>query len=129
MTVDTTDWTELREFRGIDLTQSFVLSWLRESSSLLIDIDLLLLPEHVFYEKPRPAEKACYRPALIEFPHCDSVADGKDEIGASAIGRLGGGKIAGLRRIGEGVYEIGGDFGTVRITAERPMIRMKNQRP
>jgi len=55
MTDDTTDWTDLREFKSVDLTQSFVLSWSTESESLLVDVDLFLCPDHTFFEKPRPA--------------------------------------------------------------------------
>ena len=68
---DKTGWQELREFADVDLTRSYVLSWQAESDTLLIDIDLYLEPEHPFYEKPRPAEKVCIRPALIEFPFVD----------------------------------------------------------
>ena len=48
------DWRKLREFADVDLEQSFVLSWNYEAGTLFIDIDLLLLPDHPFYEKPRP---------------------------------------------------------------------------
>lgn len=61
----TVDWRMLREFAGVDLTGSFVLTWHMEVDTLFIDSDILLLPEHPFYEKPRPAEKKCIRPAII----------------------------------------------------------------
>ena len=64
------DWRQLREFADVDLEGSFVLSWASEAGALMIDVDVLLLPEHPFYEPPRPAEKQCIRPALIEFPFC-----------------------------------------------------------
>ncbi len=60
------DWTELREFAAVDLAQSFALSWYVETGTLMLDIDLFLTPEHPFYEKPRPREKVCIRPAIIE---------------------------------------------------------------
>ena len=93
----------------------------------MIDIDVLLTSEHPFFEKPRPAEKVCIRPAIIEFPFCESITDGGeasdpiDEI----VGRLGHGAIQGLRRHDDGRYEINGDFGTVFISAERPLLRLK----
>jgi hypothetical protein len=120
------DWRKLREFADVDLTSSFVLSWAYEAGSLLVDIDLLLLPDHPFYESPRPAEKVCIRPALIEFPFCEAVdaeADGAD-ISATTAG-LGGGAITGLRLLTDGHYEITGDFGVVGIEAERPLLRLK----
>lgn len=130
MSDDTTEWTELREFRHVDLTESFVLSWGIEGESLLIDVDMYLTPQHAFYEEPRPAEKACFRAALIEFPWCSRVArsgDGKAQTVSSAIRTLGLGRIEGFRRTGEGQYEISGAFGTVDILAERPMVRLKNK--
>jgi hypothetical protein len=120
------DWRELREFADINLEQSFLLSWSYEAGALLIDIDLLLLPDHPFYEKPRPAEKVCIRPALIEFPFCEGVktAAGGDDIAAVTAG-LGVGAITGLRLLADGHYEISGDFGKVGIEAERPLLRLK----
>ena len=79
------DWQKLREFADVDLERSFVLSWNYEAGALLVDIDLLLLPEHPFYEKPRPAEKVCIRPALIEFPFCQAVTTGKGDDDIAAI--------------------------------------------
>ena len=130
MTDDVTDWRELREFKAVDLAKSFVLSWNTESESLLIDLDLFLCPEHAFFEQPRPAEKACFRAALLEFPYCSGVTSGADvEEGQSVpdiAATLGHGAIEGLRRIGEGRYEIKGEFGQLEIDAERPLLRLKD---
>ena len=122
-----TDWRRLREFAAVDLNKSFILSWKLESELLLIDIDLFLTDEHPFYEKPRPAEKICIRPAIIEFPYCvDVSAMGKEDGSPSEIAaKLGHGAIEGLRRLDDGQYEIVGPFGTVRVTAERPLLRLK----
>ena len=123
-----TDWRLLREFAGVDLTHSFVLSWHLEGAALCIDIDVQLTPEHPFYEEPRPAEKVCIRPALIEFPHArtiesDGVSNCKDL--AEVITVLGLGAISGLCRLAGGRYELEGDFGIVLIAAERPILRLK----
>lgn len=127
MSGDTTDWTELREFKGADLTQSYVLSWSLDAGSLLLDVDLFLRPDHPFYEPPRPAEKACYRPALIDFPHCTRASDSPGEARLlDSVSRLRPGKITGLRRTGEGQYQVDGKFGNVVIHAERPMVRLKS---
>lgn len=131
MTDDVTDWTELREFKAVDLTKSFVLSWDTESESLLIDLDLFLCPKHAFYEEPRPAEKACFRPALLEFPYCSGVSSGGDlpdgQSLAEAAAALSHGAIEGLRRVSEGRYQITGQFGQVEIDAARPLLRLKRQ--
>lgn len=120
-------WRQLREFAAVDLAQSYVLSWHFAGDSLLIDVDVLLQPEHPFYEKPRPAEKVCIRPASIEFPCCDALE--ADAVEASEVidivKNLGHGAIADLHVLDDGRYEIEGDFGTVRIEAERPIFRLK----
>ncbi len=127
MSDDATNWTELREFAGVDLEQSFVVGWETEGETLLIDLDLFLLPEHAFYEEPRPAEGACFRQGVIEFNYCTKIAcpddDGTTEV-AEAIRSLKHGRISGLRRSGDGYYEIIGEFGSVGITAERPLLRL-----
>ena len=130
MKIDTTgptDWRELREFSAVDLDQSFVLSWHVESETLMVDIDVHLTAEHPFYEKPRPAEKVCIRPAIIEFPLCEEISVGDGEPGSvgQVAEALGHGAIEGLRRHEDGRYEIEGDFGTVFVAAERPLLRLK----
>jgi len=62
-TTSPTDWHKLHEFAAVDLAQSYILSWHVEPEALIIDIDIFLTAEHSFYEKPRPAEKVCIRPA------------------------------------------------------------------
>ena len=122
------DWRSLREFADVDLTRSFVLSWYFEAETLFIDTDILLLPDHPFYEKPRPAEKVCIRPALIEFPFCTEVrveGSAEDEDIIDAVSKLGHGAISGLQRRSDGYYEMRGAFGTVAIEAERPVMRLK----
>jgi len=124
---ETIGWQKLREFADVDLAKSFVLSWHMESETLVIDIDLYLEPGHPFFEKPRPAEKVCIRPAWIEFPVCDDLHKGGDE-GAEVVevaGVLGHGSISDLTVSGDGRYAISGEFGTVFINAERPILRLK----
>jgi hypothetical protein len=123
-----TDWRDLREFAAVDLSRSFVLSWDVHSDAFLIDVDVLLLPEHPFYETPRPKEKVCIRPAVIEFPFCQRVSTDGVSAGtkpAAAVKQLKNGAISGLRRVSDGRYEISGTFGAVLIEAERPILRLK----
>ena len=123
-----TNWTEFREFATVDLEQSFVIAWESEGQSLMIDLDVVLRPGHTFYEEPRPAEGACYRPAVIEFPTCTQITapgkDGSDDV-TEVIEILKVGRIAGFRRTGSGRYAISGEFGTVGINSERPLLRLK----
>jgi len=126
---DTTDWTELREFAAVDLTRSFVLSWQLDAASLMLDLDLYLCPDHPFYEPPRPSEKDCYRAAFLEFPACTQVLVAGKMAQASLAGTiqsLASGLVEGLRRTGDGKYEISGKFGTAEILADRPLLRIKD---
>ena len=126
-TAEKTDWRKMHEFVGVDLARSFVLSWHFESGILFVDIDVLLTPEHPFYETPRPAEKVCIRPACIEFPFCESFGKAGESEGklADIARNLGAGAITGLNRLASDRYEISGDFGTVLIDAERPHLKLK----
>ena len=94
---------------------------------LVIDVDLYLEPGHPFYETPRPAEVHCIRPAFIEFPYCDelsSAAGGSGEV-AEIAAKLGLGAISDLVVLDDSRYAISGEFGTVSVVAERPILRLK----
>ncbi len=119
----------MQEFTGVVLDKSFVLSWHTASEQFSIDVDLQLAETHPKYEKPRPAEKVCIRPAIIEFPYCDAVLiDGRPvSVIAEAAAELRHGSIRGLRRLPDNRYEISGDFGVVTIAAERPLVRIKGR--
>lgn len=122
------NWTALREFAGVDLESSYVLSWSLRGESLLLDLDLQLSPTHPFYEKPRPSQKACIRAALLDFPYCSAVRSAQGDVGESpsaVVSRLALGRIAGLAVIADGRYELRGEFGNVQIDAERPLLRLK----
>ena len=130
MKIDTSglvDWRKLREFAAVELDHSFILSWRFESETLMIDIDVRLSSAHPFYEKPRPAEKVCIRPAIIEFPYCESLTvDGNESASiAEAAEGLGHGAIQGMQVHEDGRYEISGKFGTVFVTADRPILKLK----
>jgi hypothetical protein len=126
---ESTPWQELREFASVDLAESFVLTWKFASGELLIDVDLFLCPTHPFYEKPRPSQGACFRPAEIQFPECTVLngvrPDDPDSDIADIASAVGSGKISDLQRIGEGVYRLSGQFGDIEICAERPILRLK----
>lgn len=121
------DWRQLREFQDIELTRSFVLAWQVDAGTLKIEVDLQLENSHPFYEEPRPAERVCIRPATIEFPYLTSLrAPNSDAADAAAVAQaLPLGAIRGLRRVHDGPYEFDGEFGTVTIDAERPIIRFR----
>ncbi len=118
-------WRQLREFADVDLTKSFILSWHTEGETLVIDIDLYLEAEHPFYEEPRPAEKFCIRPACIEFPYCEELrsdaVEGKEV--TEITEKLSHGEISDLSVLDDGRYAINGEFGTVSVVADRPILK------
>ena len=128
---ESVDWTKLREFRATDLTKSFVLSWELNGTVLQIDLDVNLNPQHALYEKPRPSEGACFRAALLEFPDCTSVVDVDSRAAPGPLSlflaRLPHGQISGLRLTADGEYELSGEFGTLQIHADRPILRLKSR--
>lgn len=127
-----TDWRELREFRHVDLESSYVLGWQFRGDALCVDLDLCLQPGHAFYETPRPAEKVCIRPAVLEFPHCNSLSRPDDGAGAdmgALVAAIGIGNLLGLAVYDDGVYELSGKFGTVIIDAGRPVLRLTGTWP
>lgn len=119
-------WRQLREFAAVDLARSYVLSWRREGGTLIIDVDLYLEPNHPFFEAPRPAEKACIRPAAIEFPYCEDLhlsRQGSFQV-IDSVNEMGIGAITDLRVLQDHHYAISGEFGTVSLVAERPILRL-----
>ena len=120
-------WRQLREFADVDLERSYVLSWHTEGDTLVIDVDLYLEPAHPFFEPPRPAEKACIRPAVIEFPHCEDIGLTRGGItqAVELVSKIGLGGITDLRVVRDHHYAISGEFGTVSLEAERPILRLK----
>ncbi|MEX0707745.1 MAG: hypothetical protein WD078_07235 [Woeseia sp.] len=123
-----TDWTRLREFKAVDLASSFVLSWQMSDHVLVIDLDLCLTPEHPFYVAPRRLRQDCILPAMLEFPHCSRLGDADEPAQSGDLAKIargiGLGKIHGLQLIDDGHYEMSGDFGTVQIQSERPILRL-----
>ena len=120
-------WRQLREFAGVDLERSYVLSWHEEGDTLVIDVDLYLQPEQPFFEPPRPAEKACIRAAAIEFPHCEDLRVTRDDVtqAVELVSKIGMGGMTDLRVVQDHHYAISGEFGTVSLVAERPILRLK----
>lgn len=122
------NWQQLREFSGTRLDGSFVVEWRLEGETLQVEVDLQLLPEHPFYEKPRPKERICIRAAVVEFPFLEGIiVDGeeRDELLSEQVAGLAAGAITNLWRVSDGPYVLQGTFGEVEIASERPILRMR----
>lgn len=113
------DWTELSEFKGIDLNDSFVLSWNQTSDKVEINIEASIWPQSAYYIKPKSNEHTCYRRAtliisgVIEVSGLlpmDAVKPTIDPDGTEDYGNIDS-----LTQIPSG-YSIAGEFGLVQIS-------------
>ena len=113
------DWTELSEFKGIDLNDSFVLSWEQTSDKIVFNLEASIWPQSPHYSKPEPNEHTCYRKASLSFTGIkeinglqpiETVKPTIDPDGTSDYGT-----IELLTQYSNG-YSIVGEFGAVKIT-------------
>jgi len=112
------DWTELEQFLGIDLNDSFILSWRLEGRSVHFELEASIWPESEHYMPPKPGEYTCYRRATLAFkniieciglPSMDSAPTSAD-----AAGEIDFGNIDSLQILADG-FSVSGDFGAVNI--------------
>ena len=59
------DWTDISDFKGIDLNDSFVLSWNQTSDKVEINLEASIWPQSAYYIKPKSGEHTCYRRATL----------------------------------------------------------------
>lgn len=112
------DWTELEQFRGIDLTDSFILGWRLEGQRVIFELEASIWPESEYYMPPKPGEYTCYRRATLAFknvieciglPSMESAPKSAD-----AAGKIDFGNIDSLQILDDG-FSVSGDFGTANI--------------
>jgi hypothetical protein len=114
------NWTESETFKGIDLNDSFVLSWSQEGGSLSIDLEACIWPESKYYSKPKKDEYTCYKKAVLSFVGVESIEGLKpiDSVSLTSTdldGTIDYGNIDSLLKTSSG-FEVEGDFGSVVIT-------------
>jgi len=61
------DWNQLELFKGIDLNDSFVLSWEQEAGLLRFKLEASIWSASAYYSKPENDEYTCYRKATLVF--------------------------------------------------------------
>ena len=112
------EWTELSEFEGIDLNDSFVLSWEQSSDKIVFKLEASIWPQSAYYSKPKPNEHTCYRKATLTFSGTkevnglrpmETVKPTIDPDGTSDYGNIDS-----LIKSSNG-YSIIGEFGAVKI--------------
>ena len=67
------NWNEIEIFKGIDLNDSFVLSWSRRTNELIFEVEASIWPESKYYEKPKEDEYTCYKPARLSFKNIKQI--------------------------------------------------------
>ncbi len=115
------DWQEIKTFDGIDLSESYILSWFTEDKQVAFRVDFVLSPEHPAYSPPPPTEYACFRLGTLSFNGVGSV-DGLPELSkvraaTDASGEFDYGHVESLSFY-SGIYEVGFEFGIAKIEAE-----------
>jgi len=102
-------------FKGIDLSDSFVLSWTLDDK-FLIEIEASVWPESEYYQKPLDNEYTCYRNATIafsSFSECLGVVGQNTRIPTLDLnGTSDYGNIDSFTQNNNG-YQILGEFGNV----------------
>jgi hypothetical protein len=113
------DWTELTVFKGIDLNDSFILSWNQTSDKVEINLEASIWPQSAYYIKPKSNEHTCYRRATLTILGAvrvtgllpmDTVKPTTDPDGTKDYG-----SIDSLTQSPNG-YCIAGEFGLVQIS-------------
>ena len=122
------NWTELSEFEGIDLNDSFVLSWKKTTDKLEFNLEASIWPNSAYYRKPKPNEYTCYRKATLSFLDViivsgllpiDAVKPKIDPDGTSDYGNIDS-----LTKNSNG-YCITGEFGVVEISGGKLEFKIK----
>ncbi len=113
------NWDELEIFKGIDLTDSFVMNWNHEGGQVIFELEASVWPESEYYQEPKKSEYTCYRKAILKFTEIkscsglvstDTVKPTKDPDGSIDYG-----VIETLSKTDLG-FKVSGDFGSVDIT-------------
>ena len=112
------DWNQLELFKGIDLNDSFVLSWVQEADLLRFELEASIWPDSVYYSKPEDDEYTCYRKATLMFRGVQSTVGLKpiDSVPSTTDpdGTVDFGNIETLSQTENG-FQLSGDFGSVNI--------------
>ncbi|WP_083607995.1 hypothetical protein [Teredinibacter haidensis] len=112
------EWSQIEIFKGIDLNDSFVLSWYYEADNVSFELDASIWPESEYYSTPKKNEYTCYRKATLEFVGVKKVSGLKlrelVQPTTDPDGSVDYGKIDELN-VADDSFLVVGDFGKVNI--------------
>ena len=120
------DWTTISAFDRLDLTESFILSWLADDGDLLFEVDFALAEGHPDYRQPRLGERACFRRGTLKFPNVRSMAGlpsmAEVRPAFDATGEIDYGHFDSFVEVASGQFEVSGDFGVLRLESDQPVV-------
>ena len=118
-------WTQMSEFDGVDLTESYVLGWRMDGDDLRFDLDVALVPGHPAYRAPGPDERTCYRRGTLTFPSAHAVVGlERQEAVRATVDASGERDYGNIDTFDDanGEFQLSGDFGDVRVKSGRPRL-------
>lgn len=117
-------YSQIPGFEGVYLEDSWVLQIIREANSLVFVVDLVLLESHPSYSPPTAGEQYCYRRAQVIFGNLRSLRwkSGVSRAATDASGETDLGSFDEFR-VRADEYAFSGDFGSIVIAADAPVIR------
>jgi len=122
------NWQEIKIFKGIDLNDSFVLSWNQMGNELSFELEASIWPESKHYESPKKEEYTCYKPAYLLFKNVKEIKGLRqmNEVPAQSdlTGEKDYGNIDHLEENKEG-FAVEGEFGSVLITGGEMSFEIK----
>ena len=120
------DWTEMPVFDELDLSESYILSWVQSNGRLQFGVDFVLAPGHPAYQPPTQDEWACYKRGTLNFSNVRSL-NGLPEMAAvrhaiDATGERDYGHFDSFTEVRPGSFTIAGDFGVAYVEADNPSV-------
>ncbi|MEL6402468.1 MAG: hypothetical protein AAFR26_25840 [Cyanobacteria bacterium J06626_4] len=113
-------------FSGVDLSDTFVLSWRLQQSDLCFALECSLWPDHPSYESPLPDRYTCYKRGVLMLPAVEHV------VGLPALSEIKPirssleaddyGCIDVFERTGSNTWHLAGEFGAVKVICSPPIL-------
>ncbi len=120
-------YSEIDEFSSYFLEDSYVLAIMAKSGSMILNLEVVLTPEHPDYSADHPGEQHCYRRGRLVFSGVtdlnwkgQGVQPARD-----ASGELDYGGIDSWLVESGGRHRLEGDFGVIEVIASRAEILLE----
>jgi len=113
------EYFEWDGFSNVYLEDSFVLQISESRTEFIFDIEIVLTEEHPLFEQPKADERYCYHNGKLLFSGISAVNWKRKSAVSSydANGEVDYGNIDVLRKVGEELYQVSGDWGDLEITS------------